>query len=382
MLQAACRPMTYTEEIHARQKFVADLEARNYQTRAWNTLTNGGRLWRSGVLAHDPRFDGPPSVAIKQNFTQGFYRPGAQDEANTLPNPAQLNAPRNAVALAIKPVQEYNRANTGAPRVSVEQSMPVESGQLGYDASLANLKRLAAEAAQKALIISDKEEKELSRQAKKAAIQLARTAAAKETSTESAMKEEMPMSKTDTTQGQKAQEAAEPAVRKPEEEPNVASEIDKLHETIMSKLKEAGGLPRTGKNWKKNFVSAAKEIAALLIQYDNLRKETGKNDVNDQSLQEFAVIAKSNFVAGAPNAAVGQERWNEFDTNSGISNNTRSGEPHPFKKWLGLGKMSSSKRKHVDRESPSTEAKEEAPKRTRRNSRDSAVSMEKKLLSM
>lgn len=123
----ATLPMTPMQEVLARQSFKADTEARNYQTRAWNTLTYAGRLWR-GVTPHDPRFDAPPpEVGLP---TRGYDRPGV---FNTAPqNPASVNGPRNRVAIAMKPVQEFNKRNTGAPIISeaIGEPVIVETGDI------------------------------------------------------------------------------------------------------------------------------------------------------------------------------------------------------------------------------------------------------------
>jgi hypothetical protein len=369
------------EEIHARQKFVAGLEARNYQTRAWNTLTHAGRLWRSGILAHDPRFDGPASVPIQESFTRGYMRPGATNEDSTPPNPARLNAPRNAVALAIQPIQEYNRANTGAPRIAVEQAMPAESGQLGYVAAQASLNKAATEKARAIAELTEKEEKQLQKEALKASIKIAKLKQDKTKALPESerSKEEGPSAPADTTAGENAKEAALPAVPDPASEPVIVNDLNKLHAQIMEKLTSAGAINHelSPKIYKQQLNIAAKEVAALLIQYDNLRTASGKDVVNNEDLNEFATAAKSAFVSGAPNGDVGTRRWTDFDTHSGIAR-SRKTSTEPFRKWLGFGAFP------VKRKSSDThEVPDELPaKRVRRNSHDSAMSMENKLLKL
>jgi hypothetical protein len=132
------------QAILANQHFRADLEARNYQTRAWNTLTHSGRLWR-GHIEHDPRFDGPyPELVLQPppEIVRGYLRPGGTEADSVPANPAQINAPRNRVARAIQPVQEFNRkGNTPGARVETNAAT-VETGAVGADKAKA-----AAEAA-------------------------------------------------------------------------------------------------------------------------------------------------------------------------------------------------------------------------------------------
>jgi hypothetical protein len=161
----ASAPLTPMQAILANQHFRADLEARNYQTRAWNTLTHSGRLWR-GHIEHDPRFDGPyPELVLQPppEIVRGYLRPGGTDADSIPANPAQINAPRNRVARAIQPVQEFNRkGNTPGARVETNAAT-VETGAVGADKAKA-----AAEAA-KAI-----EEAKTKAEADKAAAETAR----------------------------------------------------------------------------------------------------------------------------------------------------------------------------------------------------------------
>lgn len=104
--------MTPLEAILARQAFAADLEARNYQRRAWNTLAHDGRLSRSHIEYH-PRYDGDLEHGGAQVMVAGY---------NPTTNPAQLNYARNVVSSAMLPTLIANLHNT-APAVPAASSV-------------------------------------------------------------------------------------------------------------------------------------------------------------------------------------------------------------------------------------------------------------------
>jgi chemotaxis protein histidine kinase CheA len=405
MIALSVTPMTSMQQILARQKFVADLEARNYQTRAWNTLTHAGRLWRSGIRAHDARFDGPaerpPSAA---SLTTGYYRPGAENQNGVPSNPAQVNGPRNAVAMAIKPVQEFNGVpgygQTGE-RVAVQMAVPVSTGALGADeAKKKAAEKLALDAqetkkkelelasvATKAAIEAANREKaaeikQLIKQAKRASDELAKLNANPKkdpiaTAVDPNVTVPPPAPKEGTPVDESADKDKTSTDAKDEAvQPETVETIASVRAQIMNRLADAGKLSVAAKDHRQRNDIAA-ETAKLIEKYVAMKMATGAVAGPKDDVEEFQPEAKAKFMSSVDeeHKSEAEARWNAFGraAGPGVRGASRKKPAHPFRTYLGFGaiKMSGKRKRSTSKESKDSDATQK-----------SAASVEKKLLSM
>jgi hypothetical protein len=411
MIAMSVTPMSPMAQVLARQNFVADLEARNMQTRAWNTLTHSGRLWRSGIRPHDPRFDRVVET-VPRNVTTGYYRPGAENQDGVPENPAQLNAPRNAVAMAQKPIAEENgKPGLGQPetgeRVTIAQSMPSENGTLGGLAiqndlglqQVAESKKLAEEQKSKDLLTKSTDPiTALVAEAKKIGDKLASLNVPKEpVPTAVAPGVAVPPAPTTaqppTNPGQAPPpdpvEEAPAGTGPPQEVEQEQGELDQTGQQrpviedyiaakraeILDELQNGGSIPRgtRNNNTRSRRAASAIKVARLVQEYVNAKEQAGQIGGPLDDVASFPAIAKARFLMGAPTPEEGEARYMQYKQLAGVRGDR---EPlHPFATYIGLGKKG---KKRSRSSSSSTRSSHES--KTSKGSKHSAGSMEKRLL--